>query len=71
MKILFAGTPDFAVAPLKNIIQNGFEVVGVITQIDKPQGRKGTLNSTPSNPHPQLCTMNVTLAIHSPKFPTH
>ena len=24
-----------------------------------------TLNSTPSNPHPQLCT------IHSPKFPTH
>lgn len=30
-----------------------------------------TLNSTPSNPHPQLCTMNATLAIHSPKFPTH
>ena len=32
MKIVFAGTPDFAVAPLKNIIDNGFEVVGVITQ---------------------------------------
>ena len=47
MKILFAGTPDFAVAPLKNIIQNGFDVIGVITQIDKPQGRKGILTPPP------------------------
>ena len=47
MKILFAGTPDFAVLPLKNIIENGFEVVGVITQADKPQGRKGTLTPPP------------------------
>lgn len=47
MKILFAGTPDFAVAPLKNIIDNGFEVVGVITQTDKPQGRKGILTPPP------------------------
>lgn len=47
MKIIFAGTPDFAVAPLKNIIENGFEVVGVITQTDKPQGRKGILTPPP------------------------
>ena len=47
MKILFAGTPDFAVAPLKNIIENAFEVVGVITQTDKPQGRKGILTPPP------------------------
>ena len=47
MKILFAGTPDFAVAPLKNLIENGFEVVGVITQTDKPQGRKGILTPPP------------------------
>lgn len=47
MKIVFAGTPDFAVAPLKNIIENGFEVVGVITQMDKPQGRKGILTPPP------------------------
>ena len=47
MKILFAGTPEFAVAPLKNIIENGFEVVGVITQTDKPQGRKGILTPPP------------------------
>lgn len=47
MKILFAGTPDFAVLPLKNIIESGFEVVGVVTQADKPQGRKGTLTPPP------------------------
>ena len=47
MKIVFAGTPDFAVAPLKKIIENGFEVVGVITQTDKPQGRKGILTPPP------------------------
>ena len=47
MKILFAGTPDFAVLPLENIINSGFEVVGVVTQMDKPQGRKGILTPPP------------------------
>ncbi|MBQ7879477.1 MAG: methionyl-tRNA formyltransferase [Clostridia bacterium] len=47
MKILFAGTPDFAIAPLKNILEHGYQVVGVITQADKPQGRKGVLTPPP------------------------
>ncbi len=47
MKILFAGTPDFAVAPLRKIVDSGYEVVGVITQTDKPQGRKGILTPPP------------------------
>ena len=47
MKIIFAGTPDFAVAPLKKIHESGFEIVGIITQIDKPQGRKGILTPPP------------------------
>ncbi len=47
MKIVFAGTPDFATLPLQNIIESGFEVVGVITQADKPQGRKGILTPPP------------------------
>ncbi len=47
MKIVYAGTPDFAVLPLQNIIENGFEVVGVLTQADKPQGRKGILTPPP------------------------
>ncbi|MBQ8657944.1 MAG: methionyl-tRNA formyltransferase [Clostridia bacterium] len=47
MNIVFAGTPEFAVAPLKKIVENGFTVVGVITQTDKPQGRKGILTPPP------------------------
>ena len=47
MKIIFAGTPDFAVAPLQAIVDAGFEVAGVITQADKPQGRKGILTPPP------------------------
>lgn len=47
MKIVFAGTPDFAVAPLQKIIDSGYEVVGVITQTDKPQGRKGIMTPPP------------------------
>ena len=47
MKIVFAGTPDFAVEPLKRIHESGFEIVGVITQMDKPQGRKGILTPPP------------------------
>ncbi len=47
MKIVFAGTPDFAVPPLQSIIEHGYQVVGVITQTDKPQGRKGILTPPP------------------------
>ena len=39
MRILFWGTPEFAAAPLRALIGEGFEVVGVVTQPDKPQGR--------------------------------
>ena len=47
MKIIFAGTPEFALAPLRAIVEGGFDVVGVITQEDKPQGRKGVLTPPP------------------------
>ena len=47
MKIVFAGTPEFAVKPLAEIVASGFSVVGVITQEDKPQGRKGILTPPP------------------------
>ncbi|SHJ58161.1 methionyl-tRNA formyltransferase [Tepidibacter formicigenes] len=39
MKAVFMGTPDFAVPSLKVLIEEGFDVVGVITQPDKPKGR--------------------------------
>ncbi len=47
MKIVYAGTPDFATLPLQNLIDAGYEVVGVVTQLDKPQGRKGVLTPPP------------------------
>lgn len=39
LRIVYMGTPDFAVAPLKALIENGFNIVGVITTPDKPAGR--------------------------------
>jgi methionyl-tRNA formyltransferase len=39
LKIIFFGTPEFAVASLKAIIENGFNVVAVVTAPDKPAGR--------------------------------
>jgi len=38
-RIIFMGTPDFAVASLDILVQNGYNVVGVITAPDKPAGR--------------------------------
>lgn len=39
LRILFMGTPDFAVATLKNLVDNDYNVVGVITAPDRPAGR--------------------------------
>ncbi|MGN8033588.1 methionyl-tRNA formyltransferase [Chitinophaga sp. 22321] len=39
LRIVFMGTPDFAVASLDILVQHGFNVVGVITAPDKPAGR--------------------------------
>ncbi len=39
MRILFWGTPDFAVPPLRALVGEGHDVVGVVTQPDKPRGR--------------------------------
>ena len=38
-KILFSGTPDFAVESLKILVENGYNICGVITAPDKPAGR--------------------------------
>ncbi len=47
MKIVYMGTPDFAVKPLEALIENNYEVVGVFTQPDKPVGRKAILTPPP------------------------
>lgn len=39
LRIVFMGTPDFAVASLRVLVENNYNVVGVITMPDKPSGR--------------------------------
>ncbi|KJS04266.1 MAG: methionyl-tRNA formyltransferase [Flavobacteriales bacterium BRH_c54] len=46
LRIVFMGTPDFAVASLKSIVEAGFNVVGVITAPDKPAGRGQQLSKS-------------------------
>ena len=41
------GTPDFATQSLEALITNGFQVVGVVTQPDRPVGRKRVLTPPP------------------------
>ena len=47
MKIVFMGTPDFAVGTLEELIRAGHQITGVVTQPDKPKGRGKTLMPTP------------------------
>lgn len=46
LRIVFLGTPDFAVAILDKLVQNSFTIVGVITAPDKPAGRGRKLNES-------------------------
>lgn len=47
MRIVFMGTPDFAVPCLERVLADGYEVAGVFTQPDKPQGRRMVLTPPP------------------------
>lgn len=48
LRIVYMGTPDFAVAPLRKLVEGGYNVVGVITMPDKPIGRHQTeLSASP------------------------
>jgi methionyl-tRNA formyltransferase len=46
MKIIFMGTPEFAVASLDALVTAGYDIVGVITAPDKPAGRGQKLNES-------------------------
>ena len=47
MRILFMGTPDFAVSSLKRLVEDGHELCGVFTQPDKPKNRGHKLTPSP------------------------
>lgn len=43
LRIVYMGTPDFAVESLRQLVEGGYNVVGVITMPDKPMGRHGSV----------------------------
>jgi len=47
LKIIFMGTPEFAIPSLEMLVKEGYEVVAVVTQPDKPKGRGNKLASPP------------------------
>lgn len=47
MNIVFMGTPDFAVPSLLQLLEHDYNVVGVVTQPDRPKGRKRVLTPPP------------------------
>ena len=62
MRIVFMGTPDFAVPCLERIIEDGHEVVGVFSQPDKPVGRKQVLTPPPV----KKCAIENSIPVYQP-----
>ena len=62
MRIVFMGTPDFAVPCLESLISSGHEIAGVFTQPDKPVGRKQIM--TP--PAVKACALEHGLTVYQP-----
>lgn len=63
MRIVFMGTPDFAVETLEKIIENGYDVVAVVTQPDKPKGRDKKLSPPPV----KECALKHNLTVLQPQ----
>lgn len=62
MKIVFMGTPDFAVGALEAIVKAGHEVAAVVTQPDKPKGRGKEVQMTPV----KLCALRHGIEVLQP-----
>lgn len=63
MKIIYMGTPDFAVPALKSLASSEHEVCAVFTQPDKPRGRKMIL--TP--PEVKVCAQSLNIPVYQPE----
>lgn len=63
MKILFMGTPEFAVASLKRLVEDGHDICGVVTQPDKPKNRGMKLVPTPVKEY----ALTKNLAVYQPQ----
>ncbi len=59
MRIIFMGTPEFAVPSLMECVNRGYDVVGVFTQPDKPKGRGNKLTAPPVKERALACNIPV------------
>ncbi len=59
MRVLFMGTPEFAVASLRRLVEDGHEICGVITQPDKPKNRGMKLIPTPVKEYSMTLNLDV------------
>jgi methionyl-tRNA formyltransferase len=59
LRIVFMGTPEFAVASLKGLVENGYNVVGVVTAPDRPAGRGQQLHQSDIKKYAAICGLPV------------
>ena len=59
LRIIFMGTPDFAVATLKTLVNNNYNIVGVITAPDKPAGRGRRLHESAVKVYAKENNLNI------------
>lgn len=62
LRIVFMGTPDFAVPSLEVLIENNFNLVAVVTAPDKPQGRGQKLSASPV----KICALKYNVPVLQP-----
>ena len=62
MKVIFMGTPEFAVPCLERLITDGHDVMLAVTQADKPKGRGYTLTPPPV----KLCALSHGIPVYQP-----
>ena len=62
MKLIFMGTPDFAVPSLERLLADGHEVLLAVTQPDKPVGRKQVLTPPPV----KVCAESHGIPVYQP-----
>ena len=67
MRVLFYGTPEFAVPTLRALLGEGFDVVGVVTRPDRPTGRHRS-TATPSPV--KVAALAEDLPVHQPERPS-
>lgn len=48
LRVIFMGTPDISATVLKAMVEDGYHIIGVVAQPDKPVGRKGELEKVPT-----------------------